>query len=453
MCGIFAITNNSKSAYLTRLGLFALQHRGQESAGIAADDGKNLNLYTAMGLVSEVFDEKIINSLVGKNAIGHVRYSTTGQSSAKNSQPLLFDFRQGKVAVCHNGNLTNYNHLHKFLSEKGAIFQTTVDSEIIAHLMARSEAKNIEQALITSLPKLCGAYSFLFLTRKKLIGVRDPLGFRPLVLGKLGKSYILASETSAIKIIGANVVRDIKPGEMVIIENGKVKSLYPFKKQDKTAVCIFEHIYLARPDSIVSDKSISSYRYKMGQYLARQLKGLKADFVIPVLDSGIFAALGFARESKIPFNMGFVRSHYAGRSFIEATQAERELAVRLKLAPIPDNIKNKDIILIDDSIVRGTTSRLLVKYLKSAGVGKIHMVVSSPPIIGSCFYGIDTPEKKKLIAYRLPVEKIRKSIGVDTLNYLTLENLLKACGGLNKNIFCTACFTGRYPTKIPEDFK
>lgn len=453
MCGIFGITNTDRSAYLTQLGLFALQHRGQESAGIAVSNGENLKLHTAMGLVSEVFDEKIINSLKGINAIGHVRYSTTGQSNAKNSQPLVFDFRQGKVAVCHNGNLTNYNYLHRILSQKGAIFQTSVDSEIIAHLMARSPAETVENAITASTPSLCGAYSFLFLTEDKLIGVRDPLGFRPLVLGKLEKGYILASETSAIKIIGGEIVRDIEPGEMIIIEKNKVNSFYPFKKLSQTAVCIFELVYLARPDSVVMGKNVSSYRFEMGKYLASQVKDLKADFVVPVLDSGMFAALGFAQKSKIPFNIGLVRSHYAGRSFIESTQSERELAVKLKLSPVSDVLKGKDIVLVDDSIVRATTSRLLVKYLKSAGVGKIHMAVSSPPIVSSCFYGIDTPEKKKLIAHNMSVEAIRKHIGVDTLNYLTLENLLKACGNSNKNIFCTACFTGKYPTKIPEDFK
>jgi amidophosphoribosyltransferase len=452
MCGIFGIYNHRDSARLCHLGLFAVQHRGQESAGITVSDKGKIKSYVAMGLTSEVFNDKILDSLPGRAAVGHVRYSTTGVSHKKNSQPLVSELVHGPVAVTLNGNLTNAVFLRKKLERKGAIFQTTTDTELIFHLMAR-ERGPIENAVVKGIAKLQGAYSYLFLTPSSLIAARDPLGFRPLVMGKLRNSIVFASETSALEIVGAKFIREVEPGEVVIVSDKGVKSIKPFNKKRKQTQCIFELVYLARPDSVALGHSIESYRYKMGKLLARELKGLKADVVIPVLDSGTYAALGFSAKSGIPFNMGLVRNHYLGRSFIKNTQQLRDMTVRLKLAPIKEVIKGKNVVLVDDSIVRGTTSRRLVKKLKSAGAKKVHMILSSPPIISPCYYGIDTPNKSKLIAHNMSVEKIRQFLGADTLHYLSLKNLLRATGGDKNKIFCTSCFTGKYPTKTPEDFK
>jgi amidophosphoribosyltransferase len=393
-----------------------------------------------------------LDSLSGRSAVGHVRYSTTGVSENKNSQPLVSETVHGSIAVSLNGNLTNANFLMKKLESEGAIFRTTTDTELILHLAARQQGP-VENALINGFKQLTGAYSYLFLTPNSLIAARDPLGFRPLVMGKLGKSVIFASETSAIEIIGAKFMREVEPGEIITVTETGIKSIKPFEKPNCRANCIFELVYLARPDSIMHGHSVQSYRDKMGRLLARELKGLKADVVIPVLDSGTYAALGFSAAAKIPFNMGLVRNHYLGRSFIKNTQQLRDMTVKLKLAPIKEAIKGKRVVLVDDSIVRGTTSRLLVKKLKKAGAKKVYMVLSSPPIISPCYFGIDTPNKDKLIAHNLTVEKIRKFLGVDGLHYLSLKNLLKATGAGKQKMFCTSCFTGKYQTKIPGDFK
>jgi amidophosphoribosyltransferase len=446
MCGIFAITGTKKAAQIAHVGLFSLQHRGQESAGIVTADKGELLSHTGMGLVSKVFNDRVLSALTGTSALSHVRYSTTGESQPKNAQPLVLSYMQGSLAVAHNGNLTNGEKLKKELEKKGAIFQSSTDSEVIVHLMAKT-GKPLEQALAQSLKKLVGAYSFVFLTTDKMVAVRDPLGFRPLVLGKLGKAFIFSSETPAIEVAGGKVIRDVEPGEMIVVKNGKLKSYKPFKKEKRTAVCIFEQVYFSRPDSFVLGKSVGSARFEMGRHLAMEMN-FKADAVVPVPDSGLFAAMGLSAESGIPFTMGFMRNHYVGRSFIKPTQQLREMTTQLKLAPIKDMIKGKDIILVDDSIVRGTTSRKVVATIKKAGARKVFMALSSPPITSSCFYGIDTPKQGSLIASTRSVREIQKFLGVDGLCYLSIESMIKAAGGGKKTGFCTACFDRKYPTKI-----
>jgi len=449
MCGIFSVFGRKDSARLAHLGLFSLQHRGQESAGIAVDNGGKLSAYLGMGLVSNVFSDETLAHLNGTNAVGHVRYSTAGASLIKNAQPLLFGHIHGQVAIAHNGNLTNAATLRRQLEKKGAIFQSSTDSEIIMHLMARQKGP-LENAIIKSLPKLCGSYSFIFLAAGKIIAARDPLGFRPLILGKIGKSYILASETPAIESVGGKVLREIEPGEVISISKAGFKTIHKYKSLGRTAHCIFERIYFARPDSIVGGKSIQAWRYEMGRQLARDMKGISADMVVPVQDSGTHAAFGFAKESGIPLKMALMRNHYMGRSFINFTQSIRELTVRLKLSPIKDLVKGKNIILCDDSIVRGTTSRKIIDSLKRAGAKKIYMAISSPPITSPCYYGIDTPTKTELIANQKTVEETCRYLGADGLHYLSVESLLEtSCGGC-KNVFCTACFTGKYPEKNPD---
>ena len=451
MCGIFAVSEHSDAAELTKLGLFALQHRGQESAGIVTTQKGELAAAVGMGLVSEVFSEKQLASLVGKTAIGHVRYATTGASHLKNAQPLLFKTMHGPVAIAHNGNLTNALEIKAKLEKRGAIFQSSTDSEVIVHLLARATGP-IEDALIESLRQLEGAYSLLVLTPNALIGARDPYGFRPLILGRLGKGYLLASETSALNLAKAEVVREIEPGEIVVIEGTKIKSLKPFKAPPHPARCVFEQVYFARPDSSIFGRNVQAARRDLGRALAREMEGLKADIVVPVPDSGVSAALGFSDVSKIPFEMGLVRSHYVSRTFIKPTQELRELAAELKLAPVPETLKGKRVILIDDSIVRGTTSKKITKSLRQAGAREIHMAISSPPIVSPCYYGIDTPRAAELIANRHSVEEIRKFLEVDSLHYLSLEGMLKAAAGANGDAggYCTACFTKVYPTPIPD---
>lgn len=444
MCGIFAITDNKNAAKLTYIGLFTLQHRGQESAGIVTENNGKLFCYNAMGLVNEVFSDEILSYLEGKNSIGHVRYSTTGSSDIKNSQPLFFNSCLGPLAIAHNGNLTNANKLRSKLQKQGAIFQSTTDSEIIMHLMSKYCGRNLEDTISKNLPKLEGAYSFLFMSPGKIIGARDPHGFRPLVLGKLNKSWILSSETCAIDVVGGEFIREIEPGEMIILEKGKIHSI-KFAESKNFTRCIFEQVYFARPDSFVCGRTVQLTRYEIGKFLAREMKGVKADMVTGVPDSGSVYALGFSKESWLPYQPAFIRNHYTGRSFIQPDQKIREFTAHLKLAPIKDVIQGKTIILIDDSIVRGTTSRKIVRSLKKAGAKKIIMAIASPPIISPCYYGIDTPTKEELIANRLSVKEISKFIGADDLYYLSLKSLIKACGLGTDTNFCTACFTGNYP--------
>ncbi|MEW5950418.1 MAG: amidophosphoribosyltransferase [Elusimicrobiota bacterium] len=446
MCGIFGISDNEESAKLSYVALFTLQHRGQESAGIASVKNGKLSYYNSMGLVNEIFNPSVLASLSGKSAIGHVRYSTAGSSSVNNSQPLYFNCKYGEIAVAHNGNIVNAAHIKENLAKSGAIFQSDTDSEAIIHLISRSGKKNFFEAALEQLPKLKGAYSFLFLNKDALMAARDPYGFRPLVLAKKDSSFIFTSETCAAEVIGAEIIREIEPGEAAIVKNGKI-SFFRFSPIKKYSRCIFEQVYFARPDSVVCGHTVQSARYLIGKYLFEEMKGVKADIVSGVPDSGSAYALGFSAASKIPYVPVFMRNHYAGRSFIQPDQKMREFTAHLKLAPIKDAIKGKEIVLIDDSLVRGTTSLKIIKSLKNAGAKKIIMAVASPPIISPCFYGIDTPTKEELIAVRLKEkDKIRKFIGADELHYLSLDNLIKACGLGDKN-FCKACFDGKYPVK------
>ncbi len=445
MCGIFGIYGHKDAARLTYFGLYALQHRGEESAGIVVYNGEKFKSYKGMGLVSDVFDEKIIKSLHGNLAIGHVRYSTTGSSISKNIQPFLVTHRKGHIAIAHNGNLVNTLQLRREMEEKGSVFQTTMDSEIIVHLIAKSEAKDKEQIVIEALSQLEGAYSIVLMLNDTLIGARDPYGFRPLCIGKLDGSYILASETCALDLIQAEYVRDVEPGEIVFIDSKGLHSIKPLPKK-RHAFCIFEYIYFARPDSNIFGKNVYLTRKQLGRQLAREYPA-DCDLVMPIPDSGNYAALGFAEETKIPYEIGMIRNHYIGRTFIQPSQFIRDFRVKVKLNPIKDALKDKSIVLVEDSIVRGTTSKARVKTLREAGAKEIHMRISCPPIRFPCFYGIDFPTKKELIASNRTVESIKDFIGLDSLKYLSLEGMLKSML-LPKDEFCTACFTGNYPTKI-----
>ena len=444
-CGVFGVFGHHDAAKLTYLGLYALQHRGQESAGIATVTNNRFKLKKEMGLVSEVFNAKTISGLTGEIAIGHVRYSTTGSSSAKNSQPFLVDSSKGTLAIAHNGNLINAKELHEELKSSGSIFQSTLDSEIIIHLLSKSGHENIINAFIEALGQIKGAYSLLLLNRNSLIAARDPYGFRPLCLGKLDDAYVISSETCALDLIKAEYIRDIEPGEILVIDKDGLNSIKPFTF-NRHAFCIFEFIYFARPDSKIFGHSVHKTRKAFGAKLAKE-HPVKADLVMAVPDSGNSAALGYAEESGIPFEFGMTRNHYIGRTFIEPSQKIRDLGVKIKLNPIRDTINGKRIIVVDDSIVRGTTSKQRISTLRDAGAKEVHLRISSPPIKCSCFFGIDTPKREKLIASSKEIEEIRKYIGADSLGYLSLEGLLKSAV-LPPETFCTACFSGDYPIKF-----
>ncbi|MFQ3675239.1 MAG: amidophosphoribosyltransferase [Endomicrobiia bacterium] len=452
MCGIFGISNNKNAAELTYLGLYALQHRGQESAGITSTDGEKFYSKIGQGEVQEVFDKNILSTLKGKIAIGHVRYSTFGSSELKNAQPITVNCSKGLLSLAHNGNLINAKSLRKYLEKKGAIFQSTTDSEVILHLIAHSKKNDIVKVLKTVLLKIKGAYSLLLMTKKSLYAIRDPNGFRPLVIGKLKKSFVVASETCALDIIGAEYVREVEPGEIVEIKDGNLKS-YKFVKQKvslfglepKNSLCIFEYIYFSRPDSIINNKSVHEIRELLGRKLYNEFP-TEADIIISVPDSANSAALGYSKESGIPFNMGFIRNHYIGRTFIQPKQKIRDFSAKIKYNVIKDIVKGKKVVLVDDSIVRGTTSKKLVKMLKSAGAKEVHLRISSSPIISSCVYGIDTPTKKELIAYNNSVEQIKNFLEADSLYYISLEGMISATG-MKKQNFCLACFNNDYPVK------
>lgn len=447
MCGIFGIYGHKDAARLTYLGLYALQHRGEESAGIICYSGKKAKSFKGMGLVSEVFNEERIRTLRGNMAIGHVRYSTTGSSVSKNIQPFSVNHKKGYMAIAHNGNLVNTRELRREMEEKGSIFQTTMDSELIIHLIAKSEKKDIKQSVTEALSELEGAYSVVLTLKNTLVGARDSHGFRPLCIGKLNGAYILASETSALDLIQAQYVREVEPGEIVFIDNKGLRSIKPFPKKQHS-FCIFEYIYFARPDSNIFGRNVYLTRKRLGKQLAKEYP-VKADFIMPIPDSGNYAALGFAEESKIPYEIGMIRNHYIGRTFIQPSQFIRDFRVKVKLNPIKDVLKGKRIVIVEDSIVRGTTSRARVKTLREAGAKEVHMRVSCPPLVSPCFYGIDFPTKKELIASNRTVESIRGFIGLDSLKYLSLEGMLTSML-LPKKEFCTACFTGRYPTWLPK---
>ncbi len=450
MCGIFGILGHKDAARLTYLGLYALQHRGEESAGIFAYDGKKVRYHKGMGLVGDVFDEKAIKSLRGDLAIGHVRYSTTGSSHVSNIQPFMVSHKRGHIAIAHNGNLTNALQLKQEMEEKGSIFQTTMDSEIIIHLLARSDKKDYKESMVWALSHLEGAYSLVIMSNDVLIGARDPHGWRPLCLGQLNGAYVLASETCVLDLIQAKYVREIEPGEIVFISKDGLKSIKPFPSQ-KHAFCIFEYIYFARPDSNIFGKNVYLTRKRLGKKLAQEYP-VDCDLAMPIPDSGSYAAVGFAGESKIPYEIGIIRNHYIGRTFIQPSQFIRDFKVKVKLNPIKDVLKDKRIVVIEDSIVRGTTSRIRVKTLRDAGAKEVHMRVSCPPIRFPCFYGIDFPSKRELIASNKSVKEIRDFIGLDSLEYLSHEKMLEAML-LPKEEFCTACFSGDYPVKPPKKLK
>ena len=443
MCGIFGIYPHKDAANLAYLGLYALQHRGEEASGIITRNGnKKIYLHKALGLVSDVFDEKVIRGLRGELAVGHVRYSTTGSNTLKNTQPFYVKSKIGDIAIAHNGNLTNTCELRGELENKGALFQTTMDSEIIAHLLAHSQTKDFPEAIVWALSKLQGAYSLVLMLNDILVGARDTFGWRPLCLGKLDGAYILASETCALDLIGAEYIRDIEPGEIVFIYKDKIESVMPFEKT-RRAFCIFEYVYFSRPDSNIFGHNVYLTRKRLGGRLAAEYP-VNADLVMPIPDSGTYAALGFAQASGIPFEYGMIRNHYIGRTFIQPTQTLRDFRVRIKLNPLREVLKDKKVAIIEDSIVRGTTSRMRVKTLRLSGAKEIHMRVSCPPLVSPCFYGIDFPTKKELVASKYDIAWVRDFIGADSLEYLSLEGMLSSMP-LAKENFCTACFTGKYP--------
>lgn len=444
MCGIFGVSNHKDAARLTYLGLYALQHRGEESAGIIVRSGKKVKYHKGMGLVGDIFDERVIKSLRGNLAVGHNRYSTTGSSSPKNIQPFWVTHKKSYIAIAHNGNLTNTYKLRNDMESKGSIFQTTMDSEIIAHLLAKSEKKDPKESVVWALSQLEGAYSLVLMLGNLLIGARDPYGWRPLCLGKLDGAYVLASETCALDLIQAKYIRDVEPGEIVFIDKDKLGSIKPLT-QYKHAFCIFEYIYFARPDSNIFGNNVYMARRALGTQLAKE-HPVKCDLVMPIPDSGIFAALGYAEESGIPFEMGMIRNHYVGRTFIQPSQFIRDFRVKVKLNTVKDILKDKRVVIIEDSIVRGTTSRARIKTIREAGAKEVHMRISCPPLKFPCFYGIDFPTKKELIASNHSIEWIRDFIGVDTLEYLSRERMLNSMP-LPKCEFCTACFDGNYPVK------
>ncbi len=446
-CGVFGIQSHPEAANIVYLGLHALQHRGQESAGITTSDGNGLTTEIGMGQVGAVFDPGRLERLVGTAGIGHVRYSTHGSSVLKNAQPMVVRCHKGQIAVAHNGNLVNADKLRLNLESEGSIFTTTSDTEVVLHLIARSQQRSIEDSIVDALAQVRGAYSLVFLTKDLLVGVRDPMGFRPLSLGRLEKSFILTSETTALDLVSAEFVRDIEPGEVVVVEGGSVRSYKPFHEAPQNS-CIFEYVYFARPDSLLWGRNVSRVRKRLGQELAREAPA-EADIVVPIPDSGVYAAMGYATETGIPYDHGLVRSHYIGRTFIEPSQSIRHFGVRLKLNPVREVLEGKRVVLVDDSIVRGTTSRKLVTMVRESGAKEVHMRISCPPTIGPCYYGVDTPKRSELIASTHSLEEIRRHLRADSLSYLSLAGMLRAVG--EENGFCTACYTNKYPIEFPRE--
>ncbi len=446
-CGVFGIYGHPDSANLTYLGLYALQHRGQESAGIVSSDGKKLYGQKAMGLVADIFSEDRIKKLPGHIAIGHNRYSTTGESSAVNIQPILVNFALGGLGVAHNGNIVNAGLLKDELEAYGSIFVMTTDTEVIVHLIAQSRAATLHERIVDALTQVQGSYSLLIITEEELIAIRDPHGFRPLSLGELDGSSVVASETCAFDLIEATYIRDIAPGEMVVINSKGIHSTFPFKQADPSH-CIFEFIYFARPDSMVFGQNVYTIRKNFGKQLARET-GIEADVVIPVPDSGVPAALGYAEEAGIPFDTGLIRNHYIGRTFIEPRQSIRHFGVKIKLNPVRDALRGKRVVVVDDSIVRGTTSKKIIKMIRNAGAAEVHLRISSPPTSYPCFYGIDMPTRQELIASSHSIEEIRKYITADSLGYISMEGIQKVVPyPMN---YCAACFDGEYPVPFPGE--
>jgi amidophosphoribosyltransferase len=447
-CGVFGIFGNAEAAKLTYLGLYALQHRGQESAGIASADGIQIRVSKAMGYVNEAFDDDAIARLPGSLAVGHVRYSTAGESRLANAQPIVVDSAHGQLAVGHNGNLVNAGEVRDALVREGAIFQTNSDTEVIVHLFARAKAEGAEAAIIEAISQVRGAFSLVMMTKDRLIGVRDPHGFRPLAIGRLGDAWVICSETCAMDLIGATYLRDVEPGEVVIVGPHGLKSVKPYPPA-RQSQCVFEHVYFSRPDSYVFGESVNEVRTEFGRRLAREA-GVPADVVVPIPDSGVCAAVGYAEAANLPMRMGLIRNHYVGRTFIQPQQSIRHFGVRVKLNPVRSILEGKRVVLVDDSIVRGTTSRKIVRMVRSAGAREVHLRISCPPTVSPCFYGVDTPRRSELIAFTHTLEEIRKYIDADSVAYLSLEGLTGAVRG-GSSSYCTSCYTGVYPVAFPRD--
>ena len=452
MVAIYGHPEASKLAYLS---LYALQHRGQESAGVAASNGEKLQLHKSMGLVSDIFTADVLAKLPGSLAIGHTRYSTTGDSALLNAQPIIVECNKGKIALAHNGNIVNAIEVRAHLEQLGSIFQTTSDTEVVMHLIARSKEQTLVDSIADSLRRIEGAFSLVMVTPDRIFAARDPRGFRPLAMGRISgqaahrtDTIVFASETCAFDLIGATYEREVKPGELVIVGPEGVHSRFYASQQPQTS-CVFEHVYFSRPDSIVFGRAVQQTRDAMGRQLALE-SPVDADIVVPIPDSGVTAAMGFSHESGIPIQFGLIRNHYVGRTFIEPEQRVRDFGVKLKLNPVRHVLEDKRVVLIDDSIVRGTTSRKIVRMVRDAGAKEVHMRISCPPTISPCYYGVDTPSKNQLIAANKSVEEIREYIGADSLAYLSLEGLRKAAGEGEEPIYCTACYTGKYPTNVVE---
>jgi amidophosphoribosyltransferase len=446
-CGVFGVYGAEEAAKLAYLGLYQLQHRGQESAGIVSSDGADLHAHKGMGLVEEIFRADELSRLPGAAAIGHTRYSTAGDTALNNAQPIVIDCNKGKLALAHNGNLTNAGDWRRKLEHRGSIFQTTSDTEVIVHLVARSAARNLPGALAEALNLVEGAYSLVLLTREEMYAIRDPRGFRPLCLGRRNGSYVVASETCSFDLINAAYLRDIEPGEMLRISRSGMESIR-FAPEKPQQHCIFEHVYFARPDSMVFGRPVNESREMLGRLLAREQPAI-ADVVVPVPDSGVPAAIGYSHESGIPFRMGLIRNHYIGRTFIEPSQAIRDFGVKLKLNPVRGLMLGQRVVLVDDSIVRGTTSRKIVRMVREAGAAEVHLRISCPPTISPCYYGVDTPTREELIASNHAVEEIRDFIGADSLGYLSLPSLRESVGDAQGS-YCTSCYTGSYPTDLVQ---
>jgi amidophosphoribosyltransferase len=454
-CGVVAIFAHPEAEKLAYLGLHALQHRGQESAGIVTSDGLTSRVHKAMGLVADIFTEEVLSKIRGTLAIGHTRYSTAGDSALLNAQPILVQSNKGSIAVAHNGNLVNAAEVRNRLERQGSIFQTNSDTEVIVHLIALSREHTLPEAIADALRRVEGAFSLVLMTPDRIIAARDPRGFRPLAMGRIPAlngqkrdTIVFASETCAFDLIGATYERDVKPGELVVVGPEGISSLF-YSPAAPQSSCIFEHVYFSRPDSIVFSRAVQTSREELGRQLAREAP-VEADLVVPVPDSGVTAAVGYAAESGIPFRFGLIRNHYVGRTFIEPSQSVRDFGVKLKLNPVRSLLEGKRVVLIDDSIVRGTTSRKIVRMIRSAGAKEVHMRVSCPPTISPCYYGVDTPSKNQLIAANKSVDEIREYIRADSLSYLSLEGLKKACGEGDKTSYCSACYTGKYPTSIVD---
>jgi len=447
-CGVFGIFGHPEAANMTYLGLYALQHRGQESAGIAASDGEHVRISRAMGYVADTFDGDTLAELPGTCAIGHVRYSTAGESKLANAQPILIDCAHGQIALCHNGNLVNARELRDELVQQGSIFQSTSDTEVVLHLYARSKARSSEDAIVESVSQVRGAFSLVMLTRDRLVAVRDPHGFRPLAIGRLGDAVVVCSETCAMDLIGATYERDVEPGEVFVVSAEGTRSIKPFPPAPSSQ-CIFEHVYFARPDSYVFGRSVNEVRTNLGRILARE-QPVHADVVVPVPDSGVCAAMGYAEESGVPLRMGLIRNHYVGRTFIQPQASIRHFGVKVKLNPVRSILGGQRVVLVDDSIVRGTTSRKIVRMVRAAGAREVHVRISCPPTISPCFYGVDTPRRADLIAATHTLEEIREFLEADSVQYLSLEGLLSGVAP-ESNAYCSSCYTGRYPVEFPRD--